>query len=141
MAAPRVFFAMAADGIFLPSVARLHPRYHTPYRAIAVQGSIATLLVAIGTFQQIISYFIFVAVFFLGLSVAGLFILRRRSSATLPVRTPGYPITPIAFLVMVLGLLVLLVLHAPREAALGSAVVLAGAPVYYVFKSRRKIAG
>jgi basic amino acid/polyamine antiporter, APA family len=141
MAAPRVFFAMAADGIFLPSMARLHPRYHTPSRAIAVPGAIATLLVAIGTFQQIISYFIFVAVFFLGLSVAGLFVLRRRSSAAPPVRTPGYPFTPIAFLVMVLGLLVLLVLHAPREAALGSAVVLAGAPVYYVFRSRRRVEG
>lgn len=136
MAAPRVFFAMAADGIFLPSVARLHPRYHTPSRAIAVQGAVATLLVVLGTFQQIISYFIFVAVFFLGLSVAGLFVLRRRSSEAPPVRTPGYPLTPVVFLVMVLGLLLLLVLHAPREAALGSAVVLAGAPVYYVFKSR-----
>ena len=140
MAAPRVFFAMSADGIFLPSVARLHPRYNTPSRAIAIQGSVATLLVVLGTFQQIISYFIFVAVFFLGLSVAGLFVLRRHSSAAPPVRTPGYPLTPVVFLVMVLGLLLLLVLHAPREAALGSAVVLAGAPVYYVFKSRRKVA-
>jgi APA family basic amino acid/polyamine antiporter len=138
MAAPRVFFAMAQDGIFLPSVARLHPRFGTPSRAIAVQGIVATILVALGTFQQIIAYFIFVAVFFLGLSVAGLFVLRRCSSAAPPVLTPGYPFTPIAFLVMVVILLLLLALHTPREAALGSAVVLAGAPVYYVFKSRRK---
>lgn len=140
MAAPRVFFAMAQDGIFLPSVARLHPRFHTPSRAIAVQGTVATALVVLGTFQQIISYFIFVAVFFLGLSVAGLFVLRRGSSIAPPVLTPGYPFTPIAFLLMVAALLLLLLMHAPREAALGSAVVLAGAPVYYVFKVRQKAA-
>jgi APA family basic amino acid/polyamine antiporter len=141
MAAPRVFFAMAEDGIFLPSVARLHPRFHTPSRAIAVQGIVATILVALGSFQQIISYFIFVAVFFLGLSVAGLFVLRRRSSAAPPVSTPGYPFTPIAFLAMVFALLVLLALHAPREAALGSVVVLAGAPIYHIFvRPRRRVA-
>ncbi len=140
MVAPRVFFAMAGDGIFLHSVARVHPRFGTPSRAIAVQGIVATVLVALGTFQQVIAYFIFVAVFFLGLSVAGLFVLRRRPSAAPPVLTFGYPFTPIVFLTMVLVLLLLLALHSPREAALGSAVVLAGVPVYHVFNARRKIA-
>ena len=141
MASPRVYFAMADDGIFLPSVAQLHARYRTPARAIAVQGTVATILVALQSFQQIIAYFIFVAVVFLGLSVVGLFVLRRRSFAAPPFRTPGYPFTPIAFLAMVAVLLVLLALHSPRQVALGCAVVLAGGPIYYVFKSRRKLAG
>jgi APA family basic amino acid/polyamine antiporter len=140
IAAPRVYFAMAGDGIFFTSVARLHTRFGTPSRAIAVQGIVATVLVALGTFQQIIAYFIFVAVVFLGLTVAGLFVLRRRSSAAPPFATPGYPFTPVAFLATVLLLLLLLAVHTPREAALGSAVVLAGVPVYHMFKSRRKIA-
>ena len=139
MAAPRVFFAMAQGGIFLPSVARLHPRYATPSRAIAVQGILATILIVFGTFQQIISYFIFVAVIFLGLSVAGLFVLRRRGQVASPFPTPGYPLTPIAFLAMVLGLLLLLAMHSPREVALGCGVVLAGLPVYYLFMAKRRI--
>jgi basic amino acid/polyamine antiporter, APA family len=114
-----------------------------PARAIAVQGAVAMILVALQTFQQIIAYFIFVAVVFLGLSVTGLFLLRRRSSAAPPFPTPGYPFTPIVFLVMVavlLVLLVLLVLHSPRQVVLGCPVVLAGVPIHYVFKSRRKLA-
>ncbi len=80
MAAPRVYYAMANDGLFLHAVARPHPRFGTPANAILLQGAIACLLVTIGNFQQIIAYFIFVAVLFLGLAVAGLFLLRRRDS-------------------------------------------------------------
>jgi len=73
MLSPRVYYAMARDGLFFHQVARLHPRYGTPARAIGVQAILASLLVAIGTFNQIVAYFVFVAVVFLGLTVAGLF--------------------------------------------------------------------
>jgi basic amino acid/polyamine antiporter, APA family len=138
MSAPRVYYAMAKDGLFLPAVARLHPKFGTPAAAIAIQGAIGTLLVAVSSFQQIVSYFIFVAVFFIGLAVAGLFRMRKLSPAPeLAILTPGYPFTPIVYLTFMALTLVLLALHAPRESALGVLVVLAGIPVYEVFERRR----
>jgi APA family basic amino acid/polyamine antiporter len=131
MSAPRVYYAMARDGVFLKSVARVHPRFHTPARAIAIQGCIAAALAALGTFEQIISYFFFVTVLFLGLTVAGLFVIRRKPQQTESViLTAGYPFTPIAFLALIGIMLILLATRHPREAALGCVVVLAGWPVY-----------
>jgi APA family basic amino acid/polyamine antiporter len=131
MSAPRVYYAMARDGVFLKSVARTHRRFGTPARAIAIQGCIAALLAALGSFEQIISYFFFVTVLFLGLTVAGLFVIRRKPRQTETIiLTAGYPFTPIAFLALVGIMLILLATRSPREAALGCAVVLAGWPVY-----------
>ena len=131
ISAPRLYYAMAGDGLFLKSVAQAHPRYGTPARAIMVQAVIACVLVAIGSFEQIIAYFFFVVVFFLGLTVTGLFIFRRRppQSENL-ILTPGYPITPVVFLILIATMLVLLAMRSPREASLGCIVVLAGWPVY-----------
>src|ERR1700733_5126583 len=78
MSAPRVYYAMARDGLFLPSVARLHPKFNSPANAILIQGVIACGLVAIGTFDKIISYVIFAAIGFIGLAAVGLFVLRHR---------------------------------------------------------------
>jgi APA family basic amino acid/polyamine antiporter len=131
MSAPRVYYAMARDGLFLKSVSRIHPRFGTPARAILVQGVIASILVALDTFEQIIAYFFFVAVLFLGLTVAGLFIIRRKpQQAKTIILTVGYPFTPIAFLVLQGIMLILLASHSLQQAALGCAVVLAGWPVY-----------
>jgi APA family basic amino acid/polyamine antiporter len=131
ISAPRVYYAMAGDGLFLRSVAQTHPRFGTPARAVAVQGIIASALVAVGSFEQIVAYFFFVVIFFLGLTIAGLFMLRRRpAQSESAVLTPGYPLTPLAFLALVAAMLALLAVRSPREAALGCAVVLAGWPVY-----------
>jgi len=137
MSAPRVYYAMANDGLFLDAVGRVHPRFGTPAAAIAVQGAIGALLVWVSSFQQIIAYFIFVAVAFLGMTVAGLFILRRgrRGDAT-AILTPGYPITPLAFLILVTLLLIAVAAHSPRETTLGILVVLAGVPAYALFRRR-----
>jgi APA family basic amino acid/polyamine antiporter len=137
MAAPWVYYAMAQDGLFLAFVARIQPRFGTPAAAIAIQGVIGSLLVALGSFQQIIAYFIFVAVSFLGLTVAGLFVLRkRRQDAGSAILTPGYPFTPLAFLALVAVLLILIAAHSPRETLLGIAVVAAGLPVYLAFQGK-----
>ncbi len=134
ISAPRVYYAMAKDGLFLEAVGRVHPRYGTPAAAIAIQGAIATLLVWVSSFQQIIAYFIFVAVAFLGMTVAGLFRLRGRGGDAAAVLTPGYPFTPLAFLTLVALLLVTVAAHSPRESALGIVVVLAGIPAYALFR-------
>ncbi len=135
--APRVYYAMAQDGLFLKAVAHTHPRFGTPANAIMIQGAIASLLVLIGSFEQIISYAIFVVVLFLGLTVASLFILRpQQQAAPSVILTPGYPVTPLVFLVLVALMLVLVGARSPRGALLGVIVVLAGLPVYEVFRRR-----
>lgn len=132
MAAPRVYFAMARDGVFLRGVARAHSRFGTPMRAIILQATLASLFVLLGTFNQIVSFFIFVTVIFIALTVAAIFILRRRHASDLQYSAPGYPVTPIIFLVLVSVLLLLLGGRNPVQALLGVVVVALGAPVYYL---------
>jgi APA family basic amino acid/polyamine antiporter len=135
--APRVYYAMANDGLFLSAVAKTHPRFGTPARAIAIQAAIASLLIVLGTFGQIIAYFIFVAVFFLGLTVAGLFVSRTRAPETeVRPRTSRHRVAAPVFLTLVLLLLVLLVARNPRQPVLGGLAVLAGLPLYQF--ARRK---
>lgn len=136
MSAPRVYFAMARDGLFVPWAAQLHPRFATPARAIGIQAVLASLLVLVGTFETIISYFIFTVVVFLALTVAGLFVLRKKRMGEVTYRTPGYPVTPIVFLVLIVVLLVLLGGNRPRQALAGVAVVAAGWPLYYLLFRR-----
>lgn len=127
MSAPRVYFAMGRDRLLVQAVASIHPRFGTPARAIALQAVLAVLLAALGNFNQIISYFIFVVVVFVALTVTSLFVLRARDSDT-PYLTPGYPFTPIVFLLLVTLILFLLV---SKQALLGVAVVALGIPGYY----------
>jgi len=138
MSAPRVYYAMARDGLFLPSVAKLHPKFNSPANAIVIQGGIASVLVAIGTFDKIISYIIFAAIGFIGLPAAGLFVLRRRDRQTgsPAILAPGYPFTPIAFLLMIVILLVLIGARSHREALFGALVLATGLPVYELFRHR-----
>ena len=136
MSAPRVYFAMARDGLFIPAVAAIHPRFETPALATALQAALASILVAVGTFNDIISYFVFVVIVFVALTVLALFKFRRRSE-DVGYLTPGYPVTPLIFLVLIVVLLVLMGSGKPKQAALGVAVVSLGWPVYR-FLFRRK---
>lgn len=138
MSAPRVYFAMARDGLFISKVASLHPRFGTPARAIAIQSILASCLVALGNFNQIISYFIFVVMIFIALTIAALFVLRRKSPNKQRFATLGYPATPVIFLFQVVVLLLLLGSNNPRQALLGVGVVALGVPVYYGFFRRRR---
>jgi APA family basic amino acid/polyamine antiporter len=91
----------------------------------------------LGNFNQIISYFIFVVIIFIALTVAALFVLRRDQPKALGYLTPGYPVTPALFLLMVSCLLLLLGSNNPKQSLLGVAVVALGIPVYYLFFRRR----
>jgi APA family basic amino acid/polyamine antiporter len=139
MSAPRVYYAMAQDGLFFQGAASVHARFGTPARAIMIQAALASALVLSGTFDEIISYFIFVVVIFLALTVAAVFVLRRKGQPASAYRTPGYPVTPAVFLLLTALLLVLIAGNDPWRALLGVAVVAAGLPVYYfIFRSRQK---
>ena len=135
MAAPRVYYAMARDCLFLPAAASIHPRFGTPARAITLQAALASVLVMLGSFNDIIAYFVFVTVVFIALTVAALFVLRRRDydgATGTTYRAPLYPVTPAIFLLLVTLLLVMLAGNNPKQALLGVAVVALGVPVYYL---------
>lgn len=141
MFAPRVYFAMARDGLFLPAAAEIHPRFKTPARAIMIQAALASLLVILGTFNEIVAYFVFITVVFIALAVLAVMILRRRSAVSTSYRTPGYPLTPLVFLTLVTGLLILLAGNNPWQSLLGALIVGAGAPVYYLLVRYKGNAG
>ncbi len=133
---PRVLQAMAADGVFFPSLARLHPTYRTPTRAILLESGWAIVLTLTGTFGQLVDYVSFGDWIFFGLTVAGLYRLRAhdaRSGTAAPppgVRVPGYPWTPALFVAAAGLVVVSAVLGNPRNAAVGTGLLLLGIPVY-----------
>lgn len=140
MSAPRVYFAMARDGLFIRSVASLHPRYETPAFAIALQAVLASILVLVGSFNEIMSYFVFVVIVFIALTVIALFKLRRTGATQAGFLTPGYPVTPAIFLALLLVMLVLLFGDQPKQALAGVAVVSLGLPVYlFIFRNKRLV--
>lgn len=134
MASPRVYYAMAQDGLFFHAFGRLHPRFETPHLAILVQMAMAALLILVGSFQQILSYFFFVVVLFVAMAAAGIF--RMRHLEHNGYRTPGYPLTPVFFLVMTAVVLMLIAVQNPMQTAMGILVVMLGLPVYYFIFAR-----
>jgi APA family basic amino acid/polyamine antiporter len=136
--APRVYLAMARDGLFPASMGRLHPRFGTPVRAIVLQAALACIAVALASFDAIVAWFIFVTIGFVALTVAGLFRLPVPPKGA---RVPWYPVTPLAFLALLATLLALLAAGRPFEAALGTAVVALGYPVYrFMLNPRTRVA-
>ncbi len=134
MVSPRVYYAMAKDKLFFASIAELHPKFNTPHRATLIQVLLAASLILVGNFEQILSYFFFIVVLFIGLTVAGLFKIRKQAFSGY--KTPLFPITPIIFLTLTAGILGLIGLRNPIQTILGIAVVLLGLPVYYfIFKN------
>jgi basic amino acid/polyamine antiporter, APA family len=138
MLLPRVYYAMGRDGVFPAAIGELSPRFGTPSRAIATEAILASVLVIAGTFEQIVAYFVFITVTFIALTVAAVYLQRRRQRAVPPYLTPGYPVTPAIFLSLVALLLVLIGMNNPRQALAGAAVVALGLPVYEFMERRRQ---
>jgi len=129
MLAPRVYFAMARDGLFPAAAAAIDPRFGTPARAIAAQAILASVLVAVGSFDTIVAYFIFITVTFIALTVGAVLVLARRDPTF---NVPGHPWPALVFLAIVSVLLLLLLLNSPLQALLGAAIVALGVPVYHL---------
>ncbi len=128
MVAPRVYYAMALDGVFFRSFGELHPRFGTPHRGTLIQMGLAALLIASGSFNEILGYFFFVIVLFVALVVAGLF--RIRKTEFNGYTTPFYPLTPIFFLTITAVVMVMIAMRSPLQTAVGVAIAIAGIPVY-----------
>jgi APA family basic amino acid/polyamine antiporter len=137
LAAPRVYYAMAQDGLFFRWCAAVHPRYHTPHRALLLQGAWAILLVAMGTYEELFTYVVFAAWVFYALAGLAVIILRRkRPELARPYRVFGYPWVPIAFVLASTWFLVNTLLEKPVEAGLGVLMVAVGIPAYYLWKRK-----
>jgi len=133
LSAPRIFFAMADDKLFFPVVARVHPRYHTPYVAIALATALGMLFTLTRTFEQLADTFVLSIWPFYGLAIAGLYRLRRiRPELPRPYKVPGYPIVPAVFIAAVLYLIGSAFTADPLWTGMTFAIVLSGIPVYYV---------
>jgi APA family basic amino acid/polyamine antiporter len=137
--APRVYYVMARDGLFLPAAAALHSRFGTPARTIALQAGLASLLVVFGSFNQIIAYFIFVTVLFIALTAASVFLLPSNQPSMLRVGQFNFWFAPLFFLALVGLLLILLISQNPKQALLGTGVTMIGVPVYYLLFRRREV--
>ena len=133
LATPRVFFAMADDGLFFRRVAAVHPRFGTPYAAVALAGALGMVMVLTQTFERLADTFVLATWPFYALAVAGLYRLRRtRPDLPRPYRVIGYPFVPAVFIAGATYLVVNAVLTDPLWTGVVFAVALAGAPVYWL---------
>ena len=137
---PRVFYAMAKDGLFFVSLSKIHPKFGTPAIAVCVAGVWSALLALSGTYEQLLTYVVFIAWIFYALAAATLFIYRKRSpDAVRPYRVPGYPFTPLLFIIAALALVGNTIVTQPLRAAIGLGIVFLGAPAYAFWRRTAKL--
>jgi len=134
VAGARVLQAMGADGLFFHSVARLHPTYRTPNLALLLLVGWAIVLALSGTYGQLLDYATFGDWLASAAGVATLFWYRRHDIGTLSFRVPGYPWLPLLFIGIVAGVVVMTIGDNPRNAGVGALIMLAGVPVYVVWR-------
>jgi APA family basic amino acid/polyamine antiporter len=141
LAPTRVYYAMAADRVFVPALSTLHPRYASPGVAIVVQSAWACLLALTGSFNALLNYVVFADWIFFGLTVSTVLAFRR----SLPLskrpagsyRAPGYPVVQIAFVLIAAAVVASVVGAAPGAAAKGAGLIALGIPVYYWYARRQ----
>ena len=137
----RVYYAMAKDGLFFRSVAKLHPAYKTPAVSLMVQMVWTCVLCISGSYGQLLDYIIFAVLVFYVLTIFGLFVLRRtHPEAERPYKAVGYPVLPAIYIVMALFIDVVLLRYKPQYTWPGLFIVLLGIPVYYIWRPRTQTA-
>jgi amino acid transporter len=139
LTAPRIFYAMADDGLFFRKVAAVHPKYHTPYIAILLTTGLGIVFVLLRTFEQLADAFVTAIIPFYALAVASIYVLRKRPDYDPPFRVPLYPVVPALFVLATVFLLVNAIIDPGSRwatvAVLG--IILLGIPVYYATVGRR----
>src|SRR5216117_601464 len=142
LTAPRVYYAMARDGLFFASVGKLFGKSGAPVVAIILQGLAALLIAISGTYGEILNFEVTVDFIFFGMTAAALLILRRRgiSSDAVIYRVPGHPFTTILFVLSCVGIVVSAVLASPRNSAIALCIMLAALPIYYFWTRFRRTA-
>ncbi len=141
LAGPRVYFAMARDGLFFSRIAAVHPQYRTPSSAIVSQAFWSSVLVLTATAGALVNYTGFAIVLFSGVAVAALFVLRRREpDSPRPFRAWGYPIAPAIYAIASAAIIVNGLFRAPGPTGAGALIIAAGLPVYFFFRAGRAAA-
>ena len=139
LTAPRVYYAMARDGVFFQRLASVHPRFGTPAFAVIASSLWAMLLAATGTFTVLLTYVVFTGWIFYALGALSIFSYRRsRPNATRPFRVPGYPVTPILFVLASAAIVINTLLTQPGIALRGLIVVAIGVPAFYAWRVQRR---
>jgi APA family basic amino acid/polyamine antiporter len=141
LAPTRVYYAMSADRLFVPALAKLHPRFATPSVAIVVQSAWACMLALTGSYNQLTNYVVFADWIFFGSTVATVLTFRRLMPLSQrppdSFRAPGYPAVQILFVIVAAGVVASAIGSAPAAAAKGAALLALGVPVYYWYAARR----
>lgn len=136
-AGPRVIFAMGNDGLFFKKVGEVHPRFKTPAFAIITMSIWSCVLTVTGTFEQLFTYVMFVALVFWVTAAASIFTLRKKfPELHRPYKTWGYPVVPIIFIIAIMGILINTLIEKPVESIAGIGILIIGIPVYYYWKSK-----
>ena len=135
LTAPRVYFAMAEDGLFFRTVARVHPRTRAPVPAIALQGALAIAIALAGTFEAITRYVVSIDFVFFALTAACVFVLRRRGERG-TFAMPGHPVTTATFIAICAAVVISSWRSDPVHALAGLGITLAGIPAFLLWRSR-----
>ena len=134
LTAPRVYFAMADDGVFFRQLAWLHPRTRVPVVAITVQSLWTIVILLSGSFEHILNYVTSMDWIFFGLSASCLFVLRHRGLGTPRTRMPGHPITTALFCTACAAVVINTIYQFPKNTLIGLAILATGVPVYYIWR-------
>lgn len=141
LTAPRLYYAMARDGLFFKRLAEVSPRFGTPAVAIVTSSVWGMVLAATGTFNQLLTYVVFMGWVFFAIAAMAIFTYRKREpNAHRPFRTPGYPVTPILFIASALAIVINTLVTQPVRGFIGLGGVALGIPIYYVWRSRGTVA-
>lgn len=142
LTAPRIYYAMANDGLFFKSVAKLHQRYQTPVLAITIQSLWAIVLILFwGTFENLISYVVFTDWIFFAMAAFSVFVFRRkRPQFERPYKTYGYPFTPAIFVLIAVWFVLTTIYSKPLQAAVGFGFLALGVPVYLFWNRKKSVA-
>lgn len=141
LTAPRVYFAMANDGLFFKSVGTVHPKTRAPIVAIALQGLLAIVLALVGEYGAILDYVVSVDVIFFGLTACCIFMFRRRlthSEQEGATRVPGHPFTTIVFIAVCWLVAINTIYQHPANTLIGVGIMLAGVPAYWFWRWRSR---
>jgi len=138
LSAPRIYYAMAADGLFFRDIAKVHPRFRTPVNAIIVQSVWSIVLLLFwGTLENLITYTVSIEWIFYTLAAVGIFIFRKRLKNTeRAYKTFGYPVTPLIFIVINIWFVINIMINKPLHMAIGIGFLLLGVPLYLYFKKK-----
>lgn len=138
LSAPRIYYAMAEDGLFFKSIAKVHPVFKTPVNAIICQSVWSVvLLIFWGTFEDLITYTVSVEWIFFTLAAAAIFIFRKKLKDTdRPYKTFGYPVTPLIFIFIIIWFVINIMINKPLHMGIGFGFLLLGVPVYFLFKRK-----